>query len=120
MTLVSRSQHRITPVGHVTLPVTHKDRVINVKFYIIDNKRKPTLSGKVCQDPQFDQASAQVEWKCTGASRSASRAGKCIRNDAGNIFNQNRSHREAFSIWPTQKARSPIAQDQGQVQRNEE
>ena len=38
---------------------------------------------------QFDQASAQVGWKCTGA-------------------------------WTTQTARSPIAQDKGQAQRNGE
>ena len=48
-TLVSYSQHRITPKGYVTLPVRFKDRELNVNFYVIDSKQKPILSGKVCQ-----------------------------------------------------------------------
>ena len=48
-TLVSYSQHRITPKGYVTLPVRFKGRELNVNFYVIDSKQKPILSGKVCQ-----------------------------------------------------------------------
>ena len=65
-TLVSYSQHRITPVGCVSLPVRYKGRTIHVKFYFIENQpeegsldnqrkgslekqQKPILSGKVCQ-----------------------------------------------------------------------
>ena len=48
-TLVSYSQHRITPKGYVTLPIRFKDRELNVNFYVIDSKQKPILSGKVCQ-----------------------------------------------------------------------
>ena len=48
-TLVSYSQHRITPMGYVTLPVRFKDRRLNVNFYVIDSKQKPILSGKACQ-----------------------------------------------------------------------
>ena len=48
-TLVSYSQHRITPKGYVTLPIRFKDRELNVDFYVIDTMQKPILSGKVCQ-----------------------------------------------------------------------
>ena len=48
-TLVSYSQHRITPKGYVTLPVRFKDRELNVNFYVIDSEQKPILSGEVCQ-----------------------------------------------------------------------
>ena len=48
-TLVSYSQHRITPKGCVTLPIRFKDRELNVDFYVIDTKQKTILSGKVCQ-----------------------------------------------------------------------
>ena len=48
-TLVSYSQHWITPKGYVTLPVKFKDRELNVNFYVIDGKQKPILLDKVCQ-----------------------------------------------------------------------
>ena len=48
-TLVSYSQHRITPVGCVSLPVRYKGRAVHAKFYVIENRQKPILSGKVCQ-----------------------------------------------------------------------
>ena len=48
-TLVSYSQHRITPKGYVTLPIRFKDRELNVDFYVIGTKQKPILSGKVCR-----------------------------------------------------------------------
>ena len=48
-TLVSYSQHRITPKSYVTLPVNFKDRELSVNFYVIDSKQKPKLSGIVCQ-----------------------------------------------------------------------
>ena len=48
-TLVSYSQHRITPVGCVSRPVRYKGRAVHVKFYVIENQQKPILLGKVCQ-----------------------------------------------------------------------
>ena len=48
-TLVSYSQHRITPKGYAILPVRYKNMEANVKFYVIDSKQKPILSGEVCQ-----------------------------------------------------------------------
>ena len=48
-TLVSYSQHRITPVGCVSLPARYKGRAVHVKFHVIENRQKPILSGKVCQ-----------------------------------------------------------------------
>ena len=48
-TLVSYSQHRITPVGCVSLPVRYKGRAVHVKFYVVENQQKSILSGKVCQ-----------------------------------------------------------------------
>ena len=48
-TLVSYSQHRITPVGRVSLPVRYKGRAVHVKIYVVENQQKPILSGKVSQ-----------------------------------------------------------------------
>ena len=48
-TLVSYGQHRITPMGYVTLSVRLNDRRLNVNFYVKDSKQKPILSGKVCE-----------------------------------------------------------------------
>ena len=48
-TFVSYRQHRITPMGYVTLPVRLKDRRLNVNFYVIDSKQKTRSSGKVCE-----------------------------------------------------------------------
>ena len=48
-TLVSYSQHRITPVGCVSLPVRYKGRAVHVKFYVVENQQKSIFSGKVCQ-----------------------------------------------------------------------
>ena len=47
--LGSFSQHRMTPRGYTTLPVRFKDRESWVKFYVIDSKQNPVLSGKACQ-----------------------------------------------------------------------
>ena len=45
-TLMSYSQHRITPLGYVTLLVRFKGRRLNVNFYVIDSKQKPMLSSE--------------------------------------------------------------------------
>ena len=47
--LVSFSQHRMTPRDYTTLPVRFKDRESWVKFYVIDSKQNPILSGEACQ-----------------------------------------------------------------------
>ena len=60
-TLVSYSQHRVTPKGYVTLPVRFKDRELNVNFYVIDSKQKPILSGKVCQALNLVQRVRKVQ-----------------------------------------------------------
>ncbi|PFX30265.1 Retrovirus-related Pol polyprotein [Stylophora pistillata] len=54
-TLVSYSQHRITPKGYATLPIRFKDRELHVNFFVIDSKQKPILSGKVCQEVNLVQ-----------------------------------------------------------------
>ena len=36
-------------MGYVTLPVRFKDKWLNVNFDVIDSKKKPIVSGKVCQ-----------------------------------------------------------------------
>ena len=39
----------MTPKGYTALPVRFRDRESWVKFYVIDSKQNPILSGKACQ-----------------------------------------------------------------------
>ena len=39
----------MSPRGYTTLPERSKDRESWVKFYVIDRKQNPILSGKACQ-----------------------------------------------------------------------
>ena len=59
--LVSISQHRMTPRGYTTLPVRFKARESWVKFYVIDSKRSPILSGKAYQGPYLVQRVHQLD-----------------------------------------------------------
>ena len=59
--LVSFSQHRMTPRGYTTLPVRYKDRESWVKFYVIDSKQNPILSGKACQALNLVQRVHQLD-----------------------------------------------------------
>ena len=85
-TLVSYSQHRITPMGYITLPVRFKDRRLNVNFYVIDSKQKPILSGKGCQALNFVQQVHNILHKRTTGPASGS--AECIRSHAGNLFHK--------------------------------
>ena len=42
-------QQRMSPRGYTTLPERFKDRESWLKFYLIDSKQNPILSGKACQ-----------------------------------------------------------------------
>ena len=59
--LVSFSQHRMTPRSYTTLPVRFKDRESRVKFYVIDSKQNPILSGKACQSLNLVQRVHQLD-----------------------------------------------------------
>ena len=59
--LVSFSEHRMTPRGYTTFPVRFKDRESWVKFYVIDSKQTPILSGKACQALNLVQRVHQLD-----------------------------------------------------------
>ena len=59
--LVSFSQHRMTPRGYTTLPVRFKDRESWVKFYVINSKQNPILSGKARQALNLVQRVHQLD-----------------------------------------------------------
>ena len=100
--LVSYSQHRITPVGHVILSVRHKDRVINAKFISSTTNRK-LYSQERCQDLNLNKQVQKLDTSVQELLDQHPELENASGVMPGNVLNQNRSHRKACSTWPTQK-----------------